>query len=141
MNWTGIGFEISRDVWGKYKHREEFDRAGIYILVGYQEEDDLPMLYIGQGDGVRKRIDSHEKNKSFWDKALVFVSNSGGLNRAKLARTSEAVISISFIVMNLEKILSLLFCFLAYHYQTYCQAQQGNAPEARNRCLPMQIAA
>jgi len=31
-----------------------------------------------------------------------------GLIMAKLARTSEAVISISFIVMNLEKILSLL---------------------------------
>ncbi|MCH7908999.1 MAG: transposase, partial [Candidatus Hydrogenedentes bacterium] len=53
-----------------------------------------------------------------------------GLIMAKLARTSEAVISISFIVMNLEKILSLLFCFLAYHYQTYCQGQRGNAPGA-----------
>lgn len=64
-----------------------------------------------------------------------------GLIMAKLAQTSEAVISISFIVMNLEKILSILFCFLAYHYQTDCQAQNGNAPEARNRCLPLQIAA
>ena len=64
-----------------------------------------------------------------------------GLIMAKLARTSEAVISISFIVMNLEKILSLLFCFLAYHYQTYCQGQHGNAPEARNRRLALRIAA
>jgi IS5 family transposase len=64
-----------------------------------------------------------------------------GLIMAKLAQTSEAVISISFIVMNLEKILSILFSFLAYHYQTYCQAQHANAPDARNRFLPLQIAA
>jgi hypothetical protein len=64
-----------------------------------------------------------------------------GLIMAKLAQTSEAVISISFIVMNLEKILSVLFCFLAYHYQTYCQTQHDNAPDARNRFLPLQIAA
>ena len=31
---------------------------------------------------------------------------------AKLAVTSEAVIAVSFIVMNLERILSLLLCFL-----------------------------
>ena len=64
-----------------------------------------------------------------------------GLIMAKLARTSEAVISISFIVMNLEKILSLLFCFLAYHYQTYCQGQRRNALADRNQSLPLQIAA
>jgi hypothetical protein len=46
---------------------------------------------------------------------------------AKLAQTSETVISISFIVMNLEKILSILLSFLANHYQTYCQAQHNNA--------------
>jgi len=64
-----------------------------------------------------------------------------GLIMAKLARTSEAVISMSFIVMNLEKILSLLFCFLSYHYQTYCQGQHGNTPEARNRKWALGIAA
>ena len=84
MNWTGIGLEISREAWAKYKNRNEFEQAGIYILFGYQEGDDLPTLYIGQGDGVKKRIESHEKNKEFWDKALVFVSSNGGLNRAHI---------------------------------------------------------
>jgi len=60
---------------------------------------------------------------------------------AKLTGTSEAVISISFIVMNLEKILSILSCFLAYDYQAYCQGLRANAPEARNRSLISQIAA
>jgi len=84
MNWTGIGLEISREAWTKHKNRKEFEQAGIYILFGYQEEDDLPILYIGQGDGVKNRIEAHEKNKEFWDKALVFVSSNGGLNRAHI---------------------------------------------------------
>lgn len=84
MNWTGIGLEVSRDSWLKHKNRKEFDQAGIYILFGYTEESDLPIVYIGQGDGVRTRIDSHDKNKDFWDKVLVFISSNNGLNRAHI---------------------------------------------------------
>ncbi len=50
MNWTGIGLEISRDNWKQYRNRKELDQAGVYILFGYQDDDDdLPTLYIGQG--------------------------------------------------------------------------------------------
>jgi hypothetical protein len=92
MNWTGIGLEISREAWTTYRNRKELNQAGIYILFGYQEEDDLPTLYIGQGDGVRNRIESHEKNKVFWDKVLVFVSSNGGLNRAHITWLEWALI-------------------------------------------------
>lgn len=92
MNWTGIGLEISRDSWSIHKNRKEFDQAGIYILIGYQESDDLPTIYIGQGDGIKNRIESHEKNKSFWDKALVFVSSNFGLNRAHITWLEWALI-------------------------------------------------
>ncbi len=93
MNWTGVGLDIGRDAWVKHSKREEFARAGIYILVGYQESDDLPTLYIGQGDGVKNRIDSHEKNKEFWDRALVFVSSNDGLNRAHITWLEWALIN------------------------------------------------
>jgi len=92
MNWTGIGLEIAREAWGKHKNREELEQAGIYILFGYQEDNDLPTLYIGQGDGVKNRIESHEKNKDFWDKVLVFVSSNGGLNRAHITWLEWALI-------------------------------------------------
>ncbi len=92
MNWTGIGLEISRDAWAKHKNRKELEQAGIYILFGYQEGDDLPTIYIGQGDGVKNRIESHEKNKVFWDKVLVFVSSNGGLNRAHITWLEWALI-------------------------------------------------
>ena len=93
MNWTGVGLEVARDSWSKHSTRDEFQRAGVYILVGYQEGDDLPTLYIGQGDGVKGRIDSHEKNKEFWDRVLVFVSSNNGLNRAHITWLEWALIS------------------------------------------------
>lgn len=93
MNWTGVGLEISRDTWHQYRNRKELDQAGVYILFGYQDDNDLPTLYIGQGDGVKNRIDSHEKNKEFWDKVLIFVSSNGGLNRAHITWLEWALIS------------------------------------------------
>ena len=91
MNWTGVGLELARDAWVNYKHRDEFSQAGIYILFGY-ETDDLPILYIGQGDGVRQRIEKHYKNKDFWNRVLVFVATNGGLNRAHITWLEWALI-------------------------------------------------
>ena len=53
MNWTGIGLVFPRIKWPEIKRRPEFDRTGVYILVGYVgEDDDLPTIYIGQSDSV-----------------------------------------------------------------------------------------
>jgi len=92
MNWTGLGLEISRDTWQLHKTRSELTQAGVYILIGQDEETELPILYIGQGDGVKNRIDSHYKNKMFWDRVLVFVSSNGGLNRAHITWIEWALI-------------------------------------------------
>ena len=44
-------------------------------MSGYADpKDELPTVYVGQADVVKSRIDQHEKNKDFWDKAVVFVS-------------------------------------------------------------------
>jgi hypothetical protein len=95
MNWTGLGIVFPRESWSKIRQRLDFGKPGVYILVGYvSEEDDLPTLYIGQGDVVRTRIDSHVQTKDFWNKAVVFVSSasSGGLNRAHATWLEHALI-------------------------------------------------
>lgn len=84
MNWTGMGIETSRRDWEKHKSRDEFNRAGIYILVGFDEGEEIPSIYIGQGDPICNRINSHVKNKDFWDRAIAFVSSNYGLNRAHI---------------------------------------------------------
>jgi len=92
MNWTGLGLKLSRKAWEPHKKRPEFDKAAVYILAGYSEESDLPRLYIGQGDGVRNRIESHIKNKDFWDKVVVFTTSNDSLNRAHITWLEWALI-------------------------------------------------
>jgi hypothetical protein len=94
MNWTGIAVVFPRSKWPETRSRKDFDKIGVYILSGYQgEDDDLPTLYIGQGDGLKDRIDVHYQNKDFWDTAIDFVSTSSGLNRAHVTWLEYALIN------------------------------------------------
>lgn len=60
---------------------------------------------------------------------------------AKLAETSEAVITISFIVMNLEKILSTLLSFLLCFYRMCRITLRGYVAGYRNQDSSMQFVA
>jgi hypothetical protein len=84
MNWTGVGVVFPRERWEAARNRAELNRTGVYILVGYKEGDDedLPTLYIGEGDAVRDRIDSHAQNKEFWEDGYAFTTANNGLNKA-----------------------------------------------------------
>ncbi len=93
MNWTGVGVAFPRTKWSEARERPELQRIGVYVLVGSADEDsDLPTLYIGQADGVRNRIENHVQEKDFWDRAIVFVSASGGLNRAHVTWLEYALV-------------------------------------------------
>ncbi len=85
MNWTGVGVVFPRERWSVARGRAELGRTGVYILVGYKEGDeDLPTLYIGEGDVVRDRIDNHFQNKEFWEHGYVFTTSNNGLNKAHI---------------------------------------------------------
>jgi hypothetical protein len=68
LNWTGEGIVFPREKWPETKSRSAFGNPGVYILVGLVggEDDDLPTVYVGEGDGIRDRIESHFKLKDFW---------------------------------------------------------------------------
>jgi hypothetical protein len=94
MNWTGHGIVCPREKWPTTKHRTEFNRTGVYILSGYEEgsEEDLPTIYIGEGDVIRNRIDSHFQNKDFWDRAIVFTATNNSLNKAHVKWLEYALV-------------------------------------------------
>lgn len=68
--------------WPSTKSDQTFQRPGVYLLWGFVEEDDLPTVYIGQGDCVGDRIEDHFKNKDFWQYGIVFTSTSSNFNSA-----------------------------------------------------------
>jgi len=93
MNWTGVGVVFPREKWFDVRKRPEMGRTGIYILIGYANpEDELPTLYIGQGDEVRTRIESHNAQKDFWTWGITFSANGDGLNRAHVTWLEHALV-------------------------------------------------
>lgn len=96
MGWTGRGLVIPRDRWADVKSRPELDRAGVYILVGEQADEigqDQTVLYIGQTEALRWRVDNHDAKKDFWNRVILFVSNSNSLNRAHVTWLEWALIN------------------------------------------------
>jgi hypothetical protein len=93
MNWTGQGIAFPREEWPNIRNFKEFNSPGIYILVGYSsDEDELPTVYIGEGDGIKDRIESHSKNKDFWSWGIAFVSTNNSLNKAHVQWLEYALI-------------------------------------------------
>jgi hypothetical protein len=92
MNWTGLGIVFPRIKWPDIRVRPEFKQPGVYILTGLASDDDLPTVYIGQGDGIVYRIDAHDQNKEFWTWGIAFVSSNKGLNRGHITWLEYALI-------------------------------------------------
>ncbi len=85
MNWTGRGYYMPRGDWPNIRKRSELVNAGVYILLGHEQDElgnDLPIAYVGQTDNLQSRIEDHDKGKDFWENAMLFTSTNGGLNRA-----------------------------------------------------------
>ncbi len=94
QNWTGWCIAFPRASWPKIATRTEFQAPGVYILSGFSEgvQDNLPTLYIGQGDEIKARIESHRQNKDFWDWGYAFISKGTALNRAHTTWLEYALI-------------------------------------------------
>ena len=92
MNWTGKGLAFPRSAWPGLKQRREFSKAGVYILTGSAEgiDDDLPTVYVGQGEEIGTRIESHYATKVFWNWGYAFVSTGNPLNRPHSPGCSNA---------------------------------------------------
>jgi len=81
--WSGLGVVFSRNDLPDIKTRAEFQRPGVYVLVGINDEDN-PLIYIGEGDPIKPRLESHYANKDFWTWSVFFCSNSNELNKAHI---------------------------------------------------------
>lgn len=66
-NWNGCGLTCPRILFPQHRVRHEFGTPVIYILVG--ESDFGKRIYIGEGDPILPRLDTHyrEKELLLWD--------------------------------------------------------------------------
>ena len=81
-NWVGKALMFPRTIFPSIKLRAEFLQTGVYLLLGPRENEDGEQIYIGEGDPVKPRLDSHYATKDFWNRAVFFISMGSPLNKA-----------------------------------------------------------
>jgi hypothetical protein len=81
-NWIGKAVVFPRALLPSIKKRDELGQTGVYLLLGPREDGEGDKLYIGVGDPIRPRLESHYAQKDFWTKAVFFVAGTGQLNKA-----------------------------------------------------------
>lgn len=81
-NWSGKALMFPRALYPQVRKRPEFKQPGVYLLLGPRTDGEGDMLYIGEGDPVLDRFESHYAKKDFWTRAVFFVAGPGQLNKA-----------------------------------------------------------
>lgn len=75
---------IPRSELASGKLRQELDHPGVYFLFGEGEDKAKPIVYIGQTEDARKRLDSHNKNKPFWQTVVYCISKTQNFTQAHI---------------------------------------------------------
>ncbi len=88
-NWLGKATIFPRGLIGEVKGRKEFQQPGVYLLIGNGR------IYIGEGDPVGLRLESHVRQKDFWKKAIFFNSEAGRLNKAHVQHLESRLVQIA----------------------------------------------
>jgi len=94
-NWTGQGLVFPRSLFAEVRKRPELGRTGVYVLWAPSESGQLPRAYVGEGDGVLQRLESHVKVKDFWTHAVVFTSKDQNLNKAHVQYLEARLVRIA----------------------------------------------
>lgn len=94
-NWTGCGAVFQRATFPERKQREEFNRTGVYILVGPEDVGELPTIYIGEGDPIKPRLEQHYAKKDFWTWGVFFSAKDGSLNKAHVQHLEARLVQVA----------------------------------------------
>ncbi|KEO72228.1 GIY-YIG nuclease family protein [Anditalea andensis] len=82
-NWTGIGVKVPRIKVKEYSKRNEFQKPGVYILIGKGENNE-DASYIGEAEVIFDRLQHHIAKKEFWNEVIFFSSKDKYLNKASV---------------------------------------------------------
>lgn len=83
-----------RSEYAQARQRSEFDRPGVYVLVG-PGASALPQIYIGESNELRSRLDTHQQSKDFWTWFVAFTSKDGNLNKAHVNHLESRLVALA----------------------------------------------
>jgi predicted GIY-YIG superfamily endonuclease len=73
--------EVPRPQLDVFLTMPESEQVAVYFLFGHSEDGAEQKVYIGQTGDLRKRLVSHNKDKDFWQRALVLTSRTASLTQ------------------------------------------------------------
>jgi len=73
--------EVPRSLLGDFLQMSESGQVALYFLFGETEDGSDPRVYIGQTGDLRARLTAHNKEKDFWQRALVLISRTNSLTQ------------------------------------------------------------
>lgn len=94
-NWVGKALVFPRALLASVKQRDELKQTGVYLLLGPREDGEGEMLYIGEGDPIRPRLEDHHGKKDFWNRAVCFVAAPGQLNKAHVQFLESCLVQLA----------------------------------------------
>jgi hypothetical protein len=71
--------EVPRSLLPEFLKMPESGQVALYFLVGASESGEEQRVYIGQTGDLRNRLVKHNKEKEFWERALVLISRTNSL--------------------------------------------------------------
>lgn len=94
-NWVGKALMFPRTIFPSIKQRNELSQAGVYLLLGPRDDGDGEQIYIGEGDPVKPRLESHYATKDFWNRAVFFISTGSPLNKAHVQFLEARLVALA----------------------------------------------
>lgn len=73
--------EVPRSLLPDFLKMQESDQVALYFLFSEEEDGSGRKVYIGQTGDLRARLAKHNKEKEFWEKALVLISRTKSLTQ------------------------------------------------------------
>jgi len=95
-NWIGKALVFPRALLPQVKARSELAQTGVYLLLGPRPDGEGDMLYVGEGDPIGPRLQSHYAQKDFWTRAIGFTTTTAGqLNKAHVQFLESRLIALA----------------------------------------------
>lgn len=73
--------EVPRSLLATFLTMPESDQVALYFLTGQPLDEGDPLVYVGQTSDLRSRLAVHNKEKEWWQRALVLISRTNSLTQ------------------------------------------------------------
>ena len=74
--------------------QKKLHKPAFYILIG-EDEMAKPQAYIGETENFRERVKDHDQKKTFWQKALIFVSKDADMTKTDVQYLEHLAVQLA----------------------------------------------